>query len=136
MVFYRNNGSREPNQDRPLEVEVQTDLLRQSKLRRGQRFLKGPICLRDIAAAARLPGRALVLFIAIHHQIALTGKPSVTLPARLLAELGISRSAKARGLKALERSGLVTVARSTGRAARVQLVIRQPAKGETTCGQP
>ena len=38
-----------------------------------------------------------------------------------MAELGISRSAKARGLKLLERASLVIVTRSRGRAARIQL---------------
>ena len=109
-----------PNQDIK-ETQVETGLVRQSKIRRGQRFLKGPLPLPDIAIAARLPGQALALFLAVHHQTALTGKPSVTLPARLLADLGISRGAKSRALQALEKAGLVTVARSRGRAARIQL---------------
>lgn len=130
MVFYKNNGNTESNQDRFPEVEVQTDLLHKAKIRRGERFLKGPIPLRDIATAAKLPGRAVVLFIAIHHQTALTGKPIVTLPARLLAELGVSRTAKSRGLKHLEQSGLISVARSKGRAAKIQLHTK-PLGGQT-----
>jgi hypothetical protein len=63
----------------------------------------------------------LAVLLAIHHQSDLTGKPSVTLPARLLADLGVSRDAKARGLKLLELAGLVIVTRSRGRAARIQL---------------
>jgi DNA-binding MarR family transcriptional regulator len=109
------------NQDDIKENEVETNLVRQSKIRRGERFLKGPIPMREIAAAACLPGHALALFLAVHHQTALTGKPIVTLPARLLADLGISRGAKSRGLQVLEKAGLVTVARSRGRAARIQL---------------
>jgi DNA-binding transcriptional ArsR family regulator len=120
MSIYNNTCRPYPNQDIK-ETEVETDLVRQSKSRRGQRFLKGPIPLPDIAIAARLPGQALALFLAVHHQTALTGKPVVTLPGRLLADLGISRGAKSRGLKVLEKAGLVTVARSRGRAARVQL---------------
>ena len=120
MSIYNNTCRPYPNQDIK-ETEVETDLVRQSKIRGGQRFLKGPIPLPDIAIAARLPGQALALFLAVHHQTALTGKPSVTLPARLLADLGISRGAKSRGLQALEKAGLVTVARSRGRAARIQL---------------
>jgi hypothetical protein len=103
------------------QTEVETDLHRQSKKHRRERFLKGPIPFKDIAAASRLPGRALAIFLAVHHQTALTGKPSITLPARLLAELGISRGAKSRGLQLLEKAGLVIVARPRGRAARVQL---------------
>jgi hypothetical protein len=120
-IFYTNKDSTRSNQDHIEQTEVQTNLVRQSKTRRGGRFLKGPIPMPEIAAAACLPGKALALFLAAHHQIALTGKPSVTLPARLLADLGISRDAKARGLKHLEHAGLVTVARPKGRAARIQL---------------
>jgi hypothetical protein len=120
MSIYSNRYNTS-NQDDIKETEVETDLVRQSKIRRGERFLKGPIPLRHIATAACLPGQALPLFLAVHHQTALTGKPVVTLPARLLADLGISRGAKSRGLQVLEKAGLVTVARSRGRAARIQL---------------
>jgi hypothetical protein len=111
-------------------VEVQTDFLRQSKIRRKERFLKGPIPLKDISAAAKLPGRCLVLFLAIHHQVTLTGKPIVTLPASLLLELGITRSTKARCLSALEHAQLVAVMRSKGKAARIQLKYSQQQKGK------
>ena len=121
MSIYYTNRDTLSNQDDIKETEVETDLVRQSKIRRGERFLKGPIPLKDIAAAACLPGHALALFLAVHHQTALTGKPVVTLPGRLLADLGISRGAKSRALQALEKAGLVTVARSRGRAARIQL---------------
>jgi DNA-binding MarR family transcriptional regulator len=77
--------------------------------------------MREIAVAACLPGHALALFLALHHQTALTGKPVVTLPTKLLRELGVSRDAKARGLKALEHAGLVYVSRSKGKAARIEL---------------
>jgi hypothetical protein len=120
MSIYTNRDTR-PNQDHIKETEVETNLVRQSKTRRGERFLKGPIPLKDIATAACLPGQALALFLAVHHQTALTGKPVVTLPAGLLVDLGISRGAKSRGLQVLEKAGLVTVARSRGRAARIQL---------------
>jgi hypothetical protein len=130
MSIYNNRDNTLSNQDAIKAVEVQTNLVRQSKTRKAGRFLKGPISMPDIAVASRLPGKALALFLAVHHQSALTGKPSVTLPARLLADLGISRDAKARGLKHLEQAGLVTVQRSRGRAARVQL--KKPPQEETT----
>jgi DNA-binding MarR family transcriptional regulator len=109
------------SQDDIKETEVETALVRRSKIKRGERFLKGPIPLKDIAAASRLPGQALAILLAIHHQTALTGRPSVSLPVSLLAHLSISRSSKSRGLKALERSGLITVVRSKGRAAKINL---------------
>jgi DNA-binding MarR family transcriptional regulator len=122
------------NQDEFKQTEVETDLVRRSKTRHSERFLKGPILLRDIAEAARLPGKALALFLAIRHQTDLTGKPSITLPAKLLTDLGVSRGAKARGLRSLEKAGLITVVRSKGRTARIHLATITN-KGGNSCGQ-
>jgi DNA-binding MarR family transcriptional regulator len=116
-----NNIDSTSNQNDIKQTEVETNLTWRSRVRRTERFLKGPIALPEIATASRLPGKALAVLLAIHHQSDLTGKPSVTLPARLLESLGISRGAKSRGLQVLEQAGLVTVARSKGRAARIQL---------------
>ena len=102
--------------------EVVTDALVAARVRRAERFLKGPILMRDIATAARLSGQALALFLAVHHRTALTRKSTVTLPRDLMAQLGVSRDAKARGLRQLEASGLIRVERATGRAAKVTLV--------------
>jgi hypothetical protein len=121
LIIYSNKDTPNQDHDKIKETEVQTRFTRQSRIRRGERFLKGPIPLPDIAAAARLPGKALALFLLVHHQTALTGKPIITLPSKLLRDLGISRGAKARGLALLENTGLVTVTRSRGRAARIQL---------------
>jgi DNA-binding transcriptional ArsR family regulator len=118
-MSYNNNI--ESDREHIQETQVQTDLLRRSQKRWCERFLKGPIAMREIAVAARLPGQALALFLAIQHQTALTGKPVVTLPAKLLRALGVSRDAKGRGLKALEQAGLVHVSRSKGKAARIEL---------------
>jgi len=103
-----------------LEVETKWSGARNARIQ-GQ-FLKGPIPLADIARAARLPGQALGLFLAVHHRTALTGSSSVTLPAALLQQLGISRDAKARALHTLEQASLVTVERASGRTAKIQLV--------------
>ena len=101
--------------------EVLTDALRGYERRAQGRFLKGPIPLQDIALAARLPGQALPVYLAIHHRAALTRNNSVTLPKGLLEQFGISRDSKARSLRALERASLVTVERRKGRTARVTL---------------
>jgi hypothetical protein len=89
--------------------------------RRRVRFLKGPIGWTPLATAARLPGRALAVFLAVHHRTALTGNATVTLPSGLLSGLGVGRDAKSRALHALEKAGLVSVERGNGRAARVTL---------------
>ena len=104
-----------------LEREVQTRASRVRANRIAGRFLKGPIPLPEIAQAARLPGRALALYLAIHHQMALTGKRVVTLPKTLLADLGVDKDSKSRGLKLLQSVGLIEVDMVKGNAARVAL---------------
>jgi len=106
-------------------VEVPTSASRAYAARRRGRFLKGPIPWLQIAAAARLGGSALPLLLIVHDQIAVGAGPFVTLPLRLLADLKIDRSSKARGLHALEEAGLVRVRRERGRPARVALA-REP----------
>lgn len=102
-------------------IEVETAALRQARTRQAGRFLRGPISLRDIAAAARLSGKALAVFLAVHHRTAITRNAAVTLPKRLLTELGITKDAKARALHALETAGLIRVERRAGRAPIIVL---------------
>ena len=119
------------NQGDTKEVEVETGLLHRSRIRRAERFLKGPILMREIAAS-QVPRPGSALLLAIHHRTALTGKAIVTLPASLLNELGISRDAKARGFKVLEQAGLIEVIRSKGCTAKVRLTNKkQDKKGGT-----
>jgi DNA-binding transcriptional ArsR family regulator len=103
-------------------VEVPTSASRAYAARRQGRFLKGPIAWSEIAAAARLGGAALPLLLLVHHRIALGAGPAVTLPQHVLADLGIDRRAKSRGLHALEKAGLVRAERERGRPARVALM--------------
>lgn len=111
------------------ETEIETGFgLKPRRIQ--ERFLKGPILIRNIASASKLPGKSLGLYLALHHQTALTGKQCVTLPKALLSQLGISRDAKARALKQLHEAGLVRVENRRGRAARVELhdtVAQKPA---------
>jgi DNA-binding MarR family transcriptional regulator len=97
-------------------VEVETAALLQARQCRAGRFLKGPILMRDIAVAAKLPGKALAVLIAARHRIDMTRSAAVRLPARLMFELGVSKDAKARALRQLETAGLVTVERKQGRS--------------------
>lgn len=103
------------------EVEVETDVLRRASQRQLERFLKGPIPLHQISTAARLPGRALAVLLAVHHRTAITGQSEVTLPSGLLSEFGVDRHAKSRALRELEGAGLLHVERSCGRGCRVRL---------------
>jgi hypothetical protein len=103
------------------QVEVETSVSR-ARTRRTARFLKGPIPLQGVAQAACLPGKALAVYLAIHHRCDLEGGSSITLPAALLGQFGVNRNAKARALRHLEQAGLVRVECRAGGAARVSLV--------------
>jgi hypothetical protein len=103
------------------EYEVETNWSRARGARIEGRFLKGPIPFTHLAGAARLPGHALTVLLAIYHQTTLTKKDWVTLPKGLMSELGVSRDSKARALHALQEASLVAVERCKGRTARVTL---------------
>ena len=77
------------------EVEVETTVSR-TRSRPTARFLKGPVSLVSLAVAARLPGKALAVYLAIVHRRDLTHEPTVTLPSTLLREFGVDRDSKAR----------------------------------------
>ena len=104
------------------EVEVETGTtVSRTRSHPTARFFKGPIPLLRLAIAARLPGKALAVYLAIVHRRDLTHEPTVTLPSTLLREFGVDRDSKARALRALEDAGLVQVERTDGRAARITL---------------
>ncbi|MET3911912.1 DNA-binding MarR family transcriptional regulator [Bradyrhizobium sp. S3.3.6] len=83
------------------------------------RFLKGPIPMNELWVAARLPGQALAVYLAIRHQCDLTGKACVTLPGALLERFGVDKDAKSRALRSLSAAGLIRVDQQRGRSARV-----------------
>jgi DNA-binding MarR family transcriptional regulator len=121
-----------------VETEIQTKVGQRKAQRMQERFLKGPIPLRHIARAAKLPGQSLSVYIAIHHQTALTRREQVTLPKHLLTQLGVSRDAKARALKELHKAGLVQVEQHKGRASRVGLLAENSvvARGDSLGATP
>jgi DNA-binding MarR family transcriptional regulator len=102
-------------------VEVATLALRDSQRRQRQRFLKGPIPIDVIAAAARLPGKSLAVLLAIRHRADLTRSQTVALPRALMMQFGVQKDSKARALRALEEAGLVRVDRSKGQSPKVTL---------------
>lgn len=119
----RSYGARDPLGEVTGEVEVETAA---SRSHRTARFLKGPIPLNSVAVAARLPGKALAVYLAVRHRSDLLGGPMVTLPPALLRDFGIDRDAKARALQALNDAGLVRVEKAVGRTTRVTLLEQSP----------
>ena len=72
--------------------------------------------------AARCPGRALHVALAIWHLVGVKKSVEVALSPARLRELGVDRHAGRRGLAALERAGMVAVVRRAGRAPWVTLL--------------
>lgn len=106
----------------PTEIEeVETETLRRLKARRSGYYLFGPIRIADIHVASKLGGPCLALLLAVHHRQAYTAEEAVTLPTGFLAEFGIGKNAKQRGLKRLEEAKLINVKRAMGHTALVEL---------------
>ena len=106
-------------------VEVQTDYVRRLKASQAEHYLRGPIRIVDIQAAAKLGGSSLAVLLAIHHRRVVTNQEAVTLPSGLLSEFGIDKSAKKRALQKLEAAKLIRVERAPGRTAVVELIARR-----------
>ena len=95
--------------NKPLKVR---DSNRHHKIR--NKFIKGPISLKWISSAARLPGKALHVALALKFLEGLTRSRKISLSNRILVLFGVDRFAKARGLKELEKADLISVARKQG----------------------
>jgi hypothetical protein len=85
-------------------------------------FIKGPLPLRWIQAAARLPGRTLQVALALWYLAGLKKTSTVRLTSKPLVEMGVSRDAKYDGLARLEEAGLIAVQRQLGQAPLVSLL--------------
>jgi DNA-binding MarR family transcriptional regulator len=101
-------------------VEIETKWSKQSEERGAARYLVLPL-LKEMAAAARLSGKALALLLLIHHRQRVLKKRQVTLPSSLLAQFGIDRSAKSRGLHHLKEAGLIRVSTTPGHSVLIEL---------------
>ena len=118
-------ASARPPVEVPAEREIPTSASLRARQRRSDPFLRGPIPVRLIGLVMDLPGRPLPVLLAIHHRVALTGRPWVSLPPGTMADFRIGRTAKARGFAELERAGLIRVKRTNGRTTLVALASKR-----------
>ena len=77
-------------------------------------FLKGPISLDWISEAAKLPGKALHLAVAIQWLAGMSSNQKLKITAKALELLGVSKDAYRDGLRRLEEAELVSVERRVG----------------------
>jgi hypothetical protein len=113
VPFPRSAESIDGIPDRDIKVIEVDGLGREPRVgaHRAGRFLRGPIPLADLEKASVAGGKALALFLAVHHQSALRLSRTVKLPGSLLAGFGIGRTRAADALRRLEAVGLVAVER-------------------------
>lgn len=69
-----------------------------------------------------LPGKALHVAIRIWHEAGLTKSSKISISMSGMAKVGVSRFAASRGMAALEKAGLISVVRHSGRKAVVMLL--------------
>lgn len=95
---------------------------RRPTLKRGDRFIKGPLPLRWIGRAAVLPGKACQVALALWFRRGMEGPNSIALSRATLDLFGVDRHAGYRALRVLEQAGLVSITRRCGKTARVTLL--------------
>ena len=88
----------------------------------GERFLKGPIPLNWLEAAARLPGRSLHAGIALWYAAGLARSRTIPLSNISGVRFSLDRNAKYRALAWLEDARLIAVERNPGRAPIVTIL--------------
>lgn len=106
--------------------------------KKGEWFLKGPIPGTWLHRAAKLPGRALHVGLALWFLAGLKKCNYVTLTWATFNRFGVSPDSGRRGLAALERVGLVSVERHPGRCPRVTILespIEEGGSGDEGKGQ-
>jgi hypothetical protein len=98
------------------------------KPRQAGRFLRGPVPWEWVVAAASLPGKALIVGLCLWRLAGAIRSSTITLGNSELEPFGIDRATKCRALAALERAGLITVAREPGRFPKVTLPLPAQSK--------
>ena len=92
-------------------------------------FLKGPIPLDWLGRAARLPGKALNVALAICWLHGMTKNAPVKLTKKALSHFNVSRDAATDGVTRLEDAGLIGVERHPGRCHVVSVLHNKPTHG-------
>ena len=77
-------------------------------------FLKGPIPMDWVSAAAHLPGKSLNLALAARWLVDMNGGKPAKITRKALDLFHVSEDACSDGLRRLEDAGLITVIRHSG----------------------
>ena len=90
--------------------------------RRGEPFLKGPIPWPWLAAAARLPGKALQVAVLLWREAGCRRSRTIPFCLSRAGPLGVKEDSARRALRRLEVAGLVSVRHPAGRGLEVTLL--------------
>jgi hypothetical protein len=85
-------------------------------------FIRGPIPLAWLNAAAKLPGKTLNVGLAIWWLAGMSKTTAFKITGKALDQLDVSRDATSDALKRLEDNGLILVKRSPGQRPTVQIL--------------
>ena len=85
-------------------------------------FLKGPIPLNWLSAAAALPGKTLNVALAVRWVADMSKGGEVHVTKAALKYFGVSEDAYRDALGRLEAAGLIAVSRKAGQRARVKIL--------------
>lgn len=88
-------------------------------------FIKGPLPLDWISAAAMLPGRTLAVGLALWFEAGCKKSMTVTLTTKLLASFGVERGAKMRALRKLKEAHLIEYKVRCGKNPVVRILRQQ-----------
>jgi hypothetical protein len=103
--------------------EASLERRRQQRCRVQGEFLRGPIPLPWLEQAARLPGKALAVALALWFRAGVTSSRSdLRVSGKLLERFGVGRKAGYCALRSLEDAGLICVLRAPGRCPVVELL--------------
>lgn len=92
----------------------------------GEWFLRGPIPGTWLKRAGKLPGKAVLVSLAVWYQVGVDRVQTVKLCRFTRDRFGITRYSLHRGLAALEKAGLVTVVRAKGSCPVVTILELEP----------
>ena len=106
----------------PDNREPMPKLRRPPRHKPGAKFLLGPIPWRWLEVAGRQGGKVLAVAVGLWFEAGCAKSRTVAAAPSTFRGLGVGRAALRNGLRTLERVGLVSVDRHSGRCARVTLL--------------
>ncbi len=111
------------------ERRIETETTRRLRKEKDRRFLKGPVPLRWMIKAMRLPGASpFKISMVLWYRKGLTKSAIIKLSKQVAEDFGLSTRTVYRALSVLEKAGLVQVTRNPGKSPVVKIIEDQNEK--------